>query len=265
MREEDDIVAHERAVRFLSKHFVSLYWTDPASTLEKFVHDAYSAFVISVAGKWRLITAGHILGPIDRALKRGDKLDGWFLDDGWSLEGKRDEPVPFDLAGAKRRVVGETSNDYGVIHIDGDTARRLADNHIVAGDESVWEPAWPAHFDGFSVLGLPTKGIELLPNGNMSKMVMSFPVTRIMTRPEYFRPVDVQRFYGEIKRDAVTESQLRDFDGMSGGPIFGFQQVDDSLRYWIVAVQTESLMPKRMISGCYLEPLIRALKAGTIG
>ncbi|MGH7790646.1 MAG: hypothetical protein ACRERC_27545 [Candidatus Binatia bacterium] len=249
---------NEQAVRSLSKHFVSLCWTDPSSTIENVRHQAYSGFVVSIRRRWALVTAGHILGRINRAIDGGQCLAGWTLDDGWTLDGHFDDAIPFDLASAPRIVLGEEAIDYGVIGLAPPFARLLEKNGIEPMDERHWKPKWPEQFDSYVMLGLPTQEIVHAGNGFVQKAVVTLPVTPLANPPDTLVDPKVPRFYGTIELPDDAELHLSDIDGMSGGPVFGFKMVNGESRYWIVGIQSGWLREERAIVACYLEPLLRA-------
>jgi hypothetical protein len=222
-------------IRRLALNFVSLCWND--ETQRKY--QAASGFVVSVRGAWWLITAGHILGGIQRA-----------------LESRYRQPVPFVFERATIFVLGEDDLDVGVIYLPPYYADQLAANKVRPMDEEIFSAPWPGAFDWYALLGFPSALQERLGEATVSRACVYLPVTRTTSPPpELVKPLE--RFYGVVELDD-SDPQLTTLDGMSGGPLIAFTQKSDSeLRMWIVAVQSGWHRPTRTIAACFLEPLLR--------
>ena len=116
-------MASENFVRFLCRHFVSLCFHDvsPGQNVEfesigtpHFV----SAFLVEANGSLYLMTAGHVLEDIEFALKNGQKLRGWCIDDSCGLFARHEGPIPFpDFLETPKRHINFEGLDYGMIYL----------------------------------------------------------------------------------------------------------------------------------------------------
>jgi len=245
---------NEGAVRSLAKHFVSLTWQDttPGERAERNAgagqHFAVSGFLASVNGHWFLVTAGHILREIEGALVRGQSLEGWRLDDSWSLEAKRLqsadakrlESVPFDFPDAPKIYIDEKGADYALIYIRPLVRDALRANGCEPIDETSWTAEWPSDFDFYVLLGLPDDLAEDRSGGLIEKYLVALPVTPVADPPETLRS-PWPRFYGKVPLplEVGTGKWLTSIKGMSGGPLFAIKnQADGRQAYWITGVQS---------------------------
>jgi hypothetical protein len=74
-------------------------------------------------------------------------------------------------------------------------------------------------------------------------------VTRLAAPPPDVEPTPYDRFVG-----TVGDGGVKDIDGMSGCPIFGFEKGRED-RYWIVAIQNSWIRSRRIIFGTPLPVL----------
>ncbi len=151
-------------VRSLAVNFVSLTWND--ETQQKY--QAASGFVIAVRGAWWFITAGHILGRIERALADGQRLTNFSLDDGWSIDSRHRRSIPFAFERTQIFVLGEDDIDLGVIYLLPYYAEQLAANNVRPMDESVFSAPLPGTFEWYALLGLATQ-LESRPAKRLSR------------------------------------------------------------------------------------------------
>jgi hypothetical protein len=162
-----------------------------------------------------------------------------------------DLPVPFDyvaesikgwLVHTNERGVG-LGLDYGVIFLRPHYSRPRAANWIrpVAGEN--WKGT-PAAFDKYFMLGLPAKRVGPDVQGIWSATPSMVEITRLDERPDCFGEQTDDMFYGV----ADPDSEVRNIEGMSGGPIVGLKRGDDGVaRYWVIAVQSSWYRAGRVV------------------
>lgn len=170
------------------------------------------------------------------------------------------QPIPFDYDNARQIAIHDEENgfDYGVIYLR-DYYRKLLENN---GVEPITEEAWlknaPKVADCYVLfmLGVPSELVKTSIVGDTSvtnKEVTGWDYTllkidSIDNPPETIQKPD-PRLYGEIA--SITNGAPESIKGMSGSPIFGLIQDDDSqFRYWVVAIQSGWLREKRIIAAC---------------
>ena len=88
------------------------------------------------------------------------------------------------------------------------------------------------------------------------------PIERVDDPPESFR-YEPDRFFARVPVLASPnqdQGTIEDIDGMSGGPVFAVQFTDaETLRYWVVAIQSKWLPDSRIIAACPIQPLADAI------
>lgn len=253
----------------LSRHFVSLIWIDH----EVSQHGVYSpdssdcisisAFVMSIRGRWFIITAGHVLQDIRRRITTGRKITSCRIFDSWHPKALFRDSVPFDFQGAPKYVFGDEDGiDCAVISLSRMTEELLQRNGIVPLDESYWEVT-PRPLDVLYVVGLPhgLKQQERKPGIAGARFCQYATVCILPAAPHQSDPDEqmpgAPRIHARLLThelwDAGDTVSTTSIVGMSGGPIFGLKksQSDESgHRYWLVAVQSTWRSGSRVIAGC---------------
>lgn len=200
------------------------------------------------------VTAGHCMQQIDEELLGKPEHYGdvrfRFVD---TLHDAvvSDLPVPFDYAAEKvkgwlfhtdERGVG-LGLDFGVIFLRPHYSRALFANRITPVAEENWKGI-PDTFDKYFMLGLPAERVGPNPQGIWTATPSMVEISRLDTRPECFREQTDDMFYGVADHD----SQVRNIEGMSGGPIVGLKRGEDGVgRYWVIAVQSSWYAGSRIV------------------
>ncbi len=219
---------------------------------------------MAVNDTWYLVTAGHVLAGIDKSVKQGKKLDGFYLVDSWSGRCRSDVPVPLPFDSLDKESVGNNDDiDYGIIRLP----NLIRDNLMANGVEAITKEQWinqPAVCEFYWLLGTPTelKAQQTVRQFSSSQPSMedSVQLAAAMLRLEHVvdPPTELlkahHRIYARFAEDTPqSRIPLSDIDGMSGGPLFGFKRIDGRLKYWIVGVQSGWLKGKRTIAACPFE------------
>jgi hypothetical protein len=235
-RKENDLLA------YLHRHLVPIVFMfrkDQIST--PFV---VTTFVLSVKGQWFLVTAGHCLQKVDEYKKEGFSLYQCFLMDSMGTGAKHFEPLIFTYEGTKPEYVPDSRElDYGIIPLSAYYQGLLSANNISPLDEEVWriQPKAP---ESFALLGVPDEYIQR--DENDVGIITALNWIEECQKPEDFPETKLPLFYGKI----ALHSHQRSVRGMSGGPIFAFEQVNGRYRYWLKALQSSWRVQSEIVIGC---------------
>jgi hypothetical protein len=264
----------------LCKHIAVLTWLDAKTEPEGSGYDSsdydpkpfcVTAFVICVHSLWFLSTAGHILSDLQGRLQAGRRIIKARLIGGFE-PGKHIMSNPFALGEAKQRYEYTNGTDYAFICLRPHDIRLLRADGV--------EPLTEVHWSGIPssmgtevehmLLGLPTQAqkVMLTEASNGGRVNLDLRIPSIPLSPEaspHGTPQNTNgRFYacvpvakGDFSDGTIT---VTDIDGMSGGPIFAVQRgQDNSLRYWIKAIQSGWFRARRILVGCPVQQLITGI------
>lgn len=248
--------ADSEGLQYFCRHLVGLCVTyrhktsDDQDKPDRFA--ACSGTLIVIRGAVCFLTAGHVLKALDDLRA---EITSAALADIFGMGRVCDHPIPFDLRGAKMHYVDEDGLDFGVIVLAPYYVRLLAKNGVVALEEKNWIHQSNVTFDGYAILGFPAEfGSERVSEDGEGMVVPSmFRVHRLESPPEATELTRYERFVGRIDR----ELPLKSVEGMSGGPIFGFN-FGPPTRYWIVALQSSWLPDQHIVFACPL-PVLASL------
>lgn len=245
----------QEMLRFFCRHLVALSVTfeRPDGTHGA---EACSGFVISVRGRWFLVTAGHILIELFEHLPKCknvvcDLYDAW-------QEGASQIGIPFPLLDSEHVEVDEHDGlDVGLVKISEHHQRLLERNNIRAFDEHAWRDP-PADMAAYRLLGIPDELIKRTDGARRIQGVRVAFLHAAKVDPPPQMKVPVPCFYGKLAPQIVDRDSGMSLDsikGLSGGPIFGFKEDG---RYWVVAVQSMWDRALRVIRG----PLMSEIGVG---
>lgn len=216
--------------------------------------EVLSCFVMEVGDRWFLITAGHCVDHL-RAVCASAKFQKveFCLYDGWTSLNPR-TLIPFNFAELRSYSIDldDLGIDIGVIEIDPLLRRTLEKGGIVALGPSLWRSV-PEKLQAHVLVGQPS---ELLRPRHVGGRLMDLTVDPVALfvkeceAPESMVKL-VPRFYAKVPDEIrMTNGEvLDDIAGMSGGPIFGFQErPDGQLVYYLVAVQGSWSTKHRVIA-----------------
>jgi hypothetical protein len=237
------------AVRFFCRHLVSLsgwYQTiDPNGNptgQERFF--SYSGFVISIQGVWNFVTAGHILIDLEQHLQNKTiKVRKYVLVDKFGPDAKSHDPIPFDYEKTPKLPVldDEAGLDFGLIMLSPHYRNLLRANGIVPVLEEKWKNIPNDLLSKYIMIGLPQELIKTRVVGKKgnpriigSVAPVGIGIERLDFPPDDIPKTKYPRFVGKLGDAAIPS--VSDINGMSGGPIIGFNK--EWNQYWIVAVQS---------------------------
>lgn len=221
------------------KHFVALAYKLRRAGHET-VRDHASCFVIDVGrGVWCLVTAGHVIKGLRKA-----------VEDGWSIEvprlidafaGVQTEAIPFDLDPSEWLELDdeETGVDLAAVPLT-----FLFKENLKAGGVEPVERAQinVATFEDYSqivIAGVPAEGVAVQRgSGQMKFMVIPIAAT---TPHEAELPNKPGTLLGKLPPNPVDpQHQVQSIAGMSGCPVFAIdrEQNGQPKCYWAIGVQS---------------------------
>lgn len=254
------------AIAFFCRHLVGLCVTFQREGNEGTEFAAYSGTLILVEDSVFFLTAGHILGDLDKVRKSTSvKITSAVLADTFGHKRISNLPIPFDLNSAHLLHIDDDDEglDFGVIPLSPYYVRLLAKNGVIALQEDNWVHQGSVRFDAHAMLGFPEEFSSKHVN-DVGEAIVSptmFRVHRLNNLPEDSRKTSYERFVGQIDR----ENPIQSVKGMSGGPIFGFKIDGDNICYWVVALQSAWNPSTRTVYGCPLPTLASLLTRAAKG
>jgi len=194
------------------------------------------------------LTAGHILQQIDRALTRDlFSIDKAMIADVFSADRITNYPIPFEFSRQSCHYVVDDSRglDIGLIELTDYYIRLMKANGILPITEVNWARQHTISFEYYFVLGFPTQFNpgDQVPPGQASLSPVLVPAYPLDAAQDDDQCTDEATFCAQLPNDCTV-----DFDGMSGGPIFGIR-TKPKVEYWIVAIQRSWLPIRKVIIG----------------
>jgi hypothetical protein len=207
-----------------------------------------SCVLLRVRTKDFLLTAGHSLRDIEYAISRGlFHIKSALLADIFGYQRRTNYPIPyaFDLGRCHHAVDDQRGLDIGLIELDKYYVDLIKANGVLPIEEVNWAQQHQISFNMYFALGFPSQlnpGENPQP-GQTTLSPVLVPVRGVPELPQdLLRPND-ERFWGKLPDDLPI-----DFDGMSGGPIFGVR-MKPRIEYWIIAIQNAWYSHRKLIVG----------------
>lgn len=246
----------ERFFRMVGRHFVTLSCVQrpPEKAEERIL--VFSGFLVEAGGVWFYITAGHILRHIQASLKAGGEFDVWRLDD--QAAGNRFKgvaiPYAFDIGRWLVIEEEEIGLDYGAVELD--TIYRL--QLEAGGAVPIGKVAWGDHLnehDHWILVGIPSETVAYDQKTIITGRTVVMPLEHAEEPALAGRKAENQ-FYARLK----DVGNVKDIDGMSGGPVFAFNKVEREWKYRVIGVQSSWYPTTRTIAACPFSSLGAALE-----
>lgn len=250
-------------MRPFARHFVRLGWIDRTPAVMEInggreFYGSASGFVALIQGEWIWMTSGHVFHEIEQYFHEKRILDTWYLDDLWGghlATGDKDMALPFK-APEGAYAIDQDGADYGFLVIPDHWRRLLWQGGIRPLEEACWRGV-PERCDTYWLLGVPQETVKAGTRaGSVQKQTLVTRVEPISKEeaPEcLWRPFPL--FYGQLPdRFDGVDGEISSIKGMSGGPIFGVNTLDENTcRYWVTHIQSCWHRPSRVISACPVE------------
>ncbi|ARQ56649.1 hypothetical protein EFR00_19105 [Rhizobium sophoriradicis] len=235
------------AQTFLARHFVAISVNSRLkgdTGPDRFF--AASGLLIRIGDISGILTAGHVVEYLDEAVNHSD-IDGLGcqLLDTFGETKLSDYGVPYDLKDSPRLHFhnDEQGLDFGVLFLHEHQARLIEKHNIVPLTYEASRNE-PADLDVFFLLGLPAEltSERVSPSGSAT-------VGMTMLRLKKFESEEQTTLFPRFVAKIDSHTDLESLQGMSGGPIFGFN-TERPNKYWIVAIQSSWKKSERKIFGC---------------
>lgn len=258
-------IGDEALLRFLSEKLISvtgIQYEGPKDQPGKPHRFCFSGMIMSFEEEWFLVTAGHCLKDLDKAIE-SSQVDGVSIIDYLGENAKHYMRLPFDYANSRRWYDYKVNGyDVGIIYLRDFYRRQLGTNKVPV-DEAGWRRQ-PTDYFLYMLIGTPYAYIDGVEIEKAVIQPCGIKVIRLTSTPQVFQetsgcdPDEVEdnpeirdaMFYGVLSQDADLPRFLdgqQSIVGMSGGPILGFAQIKDEVRYWPVAIQSNWHRPTRTI------------------
>lgn len=238
------MVEDDPIVRFFHKHLVPILFTVQEETVSR--QFIVTAFVLSAADQWFLITAGHCLRDIEKLLSQGSEIESCALIDTMGDGAINEYTIPFAYENASPEYLSDDLEfDYGVIPLSHYYRQLLETNNIQSLTEQVWDKQ-PDKFEFYKLIGIPYELLEITPNYiNVTTTLLDIePLDKM---PDGISKTSSSQFVGKI----ILGKGVKNIKGTSGGPIFGFREnPPGTLKYWLVALQSRWLPTSQIVIGC---------------
>ncbi len=253
MSQFDSVIKKEFANRIVSVKGTLIKEGQPMSF-------CFTGMVMSFKDEWFYITAGHCIKDLNLYHQIFDVKSLQFVD---SLGNNAVEhsPIPIhDYPELEKQYVYHVNGlDFGYIRITDYYKRLLISNKVEPISEFRWiDPPNEEKYFRYFLLGTPYGYLQPQPIKDNYLIPELYDVRKITNPPsiltdtfghppdEVWQGVDLtdSLFFGQLnqnielpivwKPDGPEESIV----GMSGGPVLGFVQEGNEIKYWIVAMQS---------------------------
>jgi hypothetical protein len=194
-----------------------------------------SAFVLLVAGRWLLFTAGHVVEKWQRDQSQGAIVDQWRISDAHAGAGFQEIPIEPDIE--KWIAIHDDARgiDLGFIELHPLYAQQLAAGGIRPPGDAWWlSPADSPHdCSPWLIFGTPEERVKREPSGLVSFWPTMLPVRPLTELPPEVRlsePLGEKLIFAKVVDDLPMkpgEKPIRNMEGMSGGPVVGVREPTD--------------------------------------
>jgi len=222
---------------------------------EEKVH-VFSGFLVEASSVWFYVTAGHILRDIRASINAGAEFDVWRLDD--QTAGNRFKgyaiPYAFDIG---RWLVIEDEKiglDYAAVALDTLYCKQLE----VGGAIPIGKAAWGDHVtehDHWALVGIPSETVAYDQRTIITGRTVVMPLDHA-EEPELAGRKAENKFYARLK----NVGNVKDINGMSGGPVFALKKVEGEWKYKVIGVQSSWYPTTWTIAACPFSFLGTALE-----
>lgn len=269
MSDED---SSSSGIRLLGNHFVAIigtYVTPSDGEKARFRRHgvppnaerklyALSAFPIIIDNQWKIITAGHAIKTFvegidsEQIFSAGEALYDRFGD---SIAGKDPSPVfKYNLRPSIDYWIDDSKAglDYAVLNITQNEAACLVANGIAPLIPSEQTLELGDRCDKLILFGLPSEFNRI---SSCKPGEMTIGEVRITTVSVTRNSDSLDTAYPMISGNIINLGSIKSIVGMSGGPVFGMNEIDQ--QYTIVGVQSRWLPRTRVISGTSIRSIVQ--------
>lgn len=225
------------------------------------VKDDYaSCFLVDVEGWWFLMTAGHVVHALKKAI-----ADGWVLrksELGDAFAGSSDHPLPFSFEVSKWMSLedDESGADLAALHVDPFYCRGLQAAGVEALEQRHIRSLDFDDYDQVIVVGVPAESVKVKGPAYQMKFML-VPVTR-----QDPTPLMVEKPATVLARMGADSGKgphaIGDARGMSGCPVFGIELENGKpARYSLIGLQSSWSGPTdRIVRLCSVDWFVDVLR-----
>lgn len=242
-----------------ARHFVCLsYWTQRGDEPPK--QYFASCFVIQIENAWFLVTAGHVIRGIENAIGAGITHHTFSLNDQLARASgaTRQFNLPYYFDHNEWVVV--EGDPEGTDYAAGILRPLFAAGLLAGGVKPIEERAWglesAANYAPWLLLGVPAESHQAVNGVNTVKL------TLLPLKPASAPPGAMveSRTFARIVSAPGDTAVVNDIVGMSGGPIFGIRLVEQSIKYWVIGIQSSWFSASRIVSFCEVSQFFLSIK-----
>jgi hypothetical protein len=208
----------------------------------------YSATVILLGEDWYIATAGHCIECLEDAEKHPEvRLSQQTVIDYNGFAATTRIPLLFKPLEQPNIHIHDDDFgvDFGLIHVRHFYREGLKQNKIIPFGPEQWMISDRA-FDGHCVIGFPKEYVETILSGGK--------VTGGRIKPTMIHlkeiPDDSGRSFPRFKATILDKGTQKSIEGMSGGPILGYYQDGNDVRYRLIAIQSKVTKDESAVYGC---------------
>lgn len=236
----------ERFFKTVGRHFVTLSCVQrqPGKDEEK-VH-VFSGFLVKASGVWFYVTAGHILRDIRESLAVGGEFDIWRLDDQTAGNRFKGAAIPYVFDINRWLVIEdeEIGLDYAAVPLDTFYCRQLKAGGAIPIGKEAWGDHVTEH-DQWALVGIPSETVAYYQENIITAGIVVMPLEHAEEPTKAGRKAENQ-FYARL----TDLGNVKDMDGMSGGPVFALKEVEGKWKYKVIGVQSSWYRNARTIAAC---------------
>lgn len=254
----------ERFFKTVGRHFVTLSCVQrqPGKAEEKAL--VFSGFLVEAGGVWLYVTAGHILRDIRASLAVGGKFDVWRFDDQTAGNRFKGAAIPYAFDIDRWLVIEdeEVGLDYAAVPLDTIYCLQLKAGGAIPIDKVAWGDHVTDH-DQWALVGIPSETVAYDQETIITGRIAVMPLEHAEEPAVAGRKAENQ-FYARL----TDLGNVKDIDGMSGGPVFALKKVEGEWKYKVIGVQSSWYRSARTIAACpfaslgaAIEELVESVKA----
>ncbi len=254
----------ERFFKAVGRHFVTLSCVQRVAgqTEERIL--VFSGFLVEAGDAWFYVTAGHILRDIQAALRGGAQFDVWRLDDQTAGNQFKGAAIPYAFDVNKWLIFEDKAIglDYAIVPLETMYCLLLQAGGAVPIDKVAWGDYVTEH-DQWALVGIPSETVAYDQKTTITGRIVVMPLEHADEPAGAGRKAENQ-FYARLK----DLGNVRDIDGMSGGPVFALKKIADEWNYKVIGVQSSWYPSICTIAACpfsslgmELEALVESVKA----
>lgn len=247
----------------LSRHLIAISGLSRDVRRDKLFPFAYSGCVVASGNGWFILTAGHSIAEYLENVESGlAEVSESRLIDGSGKDSKFPVPIPFTIENRPCDFIDNEvlGLDYAILSLRQNEIDLLSANEIEPL-QLVPPPSRDAiKYSDFAIVGFPAERVSFRPVDDSEGFMCLQPHFIPIESLESDKSTLFHRFKGRIKDLGEIESIV----GISGGPLFGFSQLDENCHYWLFGIQSRWDRQSHTVFACTLEAICNHLVDETV-